>query len=94
MPKLVTLDCSLTHVLQLPKTVLPQLIAGSTGVMYEVNLVNLHRQDHDWSSPPCIASLKLSTAGLQCLKIECENLTPVQDWGYMWGRHTQRQCPK
>ena len=49
MPELVTLDCSLTHVLQAPKTQPYQLIATWTGVMCE--LVNPHRQDRDWSSP-------------------------------------------
>ena len=35
--------------------------------------------------PPYIASPKLRTAGLSCLKIEWTNLIPVQDWGFIWG---------
>ena len=47
-PELVTLDCGLTHVLQVPNT------------------------------QPYHGHLPLTR----------------QDWGYMWGRHTQRHCPK
>ena len=39
------------------------------------------------AKPPCIASPKVRTAGLLCLKIEWANSIPVQDWGYMWRRH-------
>ena len=61
-----------------------------TGVICEV--VTPQRQDHVWSSPLAILLLQLRTAGLLSLKIEWANSISVQNWGYMWGRHTQRQC--
>ena len=47
MPELVTLNCSLTHVLLVPNT--QPYIVRWAGVMCEV--INPHRQDHNWSSP-------------------------------------------
>ena len=61
-----------------------------TGVICEV--VTPKRQDQVWSSPLAMLLLKLRTAGLLSLKIEWANSISVQNWGYVWGRHTQRQC--
>ena len=47
------------------------------------------RQDQVWSSPLAMLLLKLGTAGLLKTKIEWENSIPVQNWGYVWGRHNQ-----
>ena len=61
-----------------------------TGVICEV--ITPQRQDLVWPSPLAMLLLLLRTAGFSSLKIESGISISVQNWGYMWGHHTQRQC--
>ena len=90
VPELVTLDCSFTHVLPAPNIQPYHNWYLKTGVICEV--VTPQRQDHILSSSLAILLLQLRNAGLLSLKIEWANSISIQNWGYVWSHHTQRQC--
>ena len=69
VPKLVTLDCSLTHVLQTPNTQPYHSDSWLTGVICEV--VKPQRPDQDWEAP------------LQCFSWKLGSCRGVNSWRWV-----------
>ena len=80
VPEIVTLDCSLTHVIQVPKTQPYPSYSWLTGVICEV--INPQRPDQDWQAPLQCFSWKLGPCrGVDSWRLNEQTESLYIDWG-------------